>query len=464
MEKIKKIFQKSFNLITLMVMAGAMSMALVGCDDDDSDKKSSDIPPVIEYCGGTSEYSDGDENWALLENGDTLSGNYALSSEEGERCIEIAEDATVNLSGRVLFGTGTILKINPGVTLLGDTDVSISYLIIDQGAKIEAAGTAAKPITFTSEETAGSRSQNDWGGVVINGQAKINAGNGYAYGEGDSGRYGGAYDGDSSGTLNYVRVMFAGRLFSGTNELNGLCLQGVGYNTELDYIQTHNCADDGIEMFGGRCNIKHIVSTGNDDDQIDCTFGWRGKVQFAIAAPLNSCDTAFEHDNNEENFYATPNTDVAYYNVTSINGVNSGSQGARMRRGTHAAFYNAYFAGESDGSQDNKCLYSENANSEVTVDYSIFEQCGTGHSTTDTGVLTAGSNVTVSATPSYIDLAPFASYAALATAGANAFVPGTLNTTAATPPNDGFFDTTAAFIGAVGSTNWLSGWTEFPAN
>ena len=34
----------------------------------------------------------------------------------------------------------------------------------------------------------------------------------------------------------------------------------------------------------------------------------------------------------------------------------------------------------------------------------------------------------------------------------------------ATPPGDGFFDVTATFVGAVGSTDWTAGWTAFPEN
>jgi hypothetical protein len=33
---------------------------------------------------------------------------------------------------------------------------------------------------------------------------------------------------------------------------------------------------------------------------------------------------------------------------------------------------------------------------------------------------------------------------------------------AATPPAG--FDTSARFLGAVGSSNWLAGWTAYPAN
>jgi hypothetical protein len=42
--------------------------------------------------------------------------------------------------------------------------------------------------------------------------------------------------------------------------------------------------------------------------------------------------------------------------------------------------------------------------------------------------------------------------------------PALVAANAATPPSGGFFDTSATFVGAVGSVNWLAGWTAFPAN
>jgi hypothetical protein len=37
-------------------------------------------------------------------------------------------------------------------------------------------------------------------------------------------------------------------------------------------------------------------------------------------------------------------------------------------------------------------------------------------------------------------------------------------TLGATPPNDGFFDATANFVGAIGTVDWTAGWTAYPQN
>jgi hypothetical protein len=34
----------------------------------------------------------------------------------------------------------------------------------------------------------------------------------------------------------------------------------------------------------------------------------------------------------------------------------------------------------------------------------------------------------------------------------------------ATPPSDGFFDTSATFVGAMGTEDWTAGWTAYPQN
>ncbi|MBN2078020.1 MAG: hypothetical protein JW838_03585 [Spirochaetes bacterium] len=395
---------------------------------------------------------------ATLGDGGVLTGTFINT------IVTVEEDANITLRGTVLFKGGSRLVINPGVTFKGDSSV-LSYLIIDRGSRIYSNGTLAKPVTFTSDKDPGSRASQDWGGIVINGRATINAGL-EAEGEGDSGFYGGTNDNDNSGSITYTRVMFAGRNFSATNELNGLCLQGVGRGTVIDYVQLHRCSDDGIEMFGGTVDLKHIASTGNEDDQIDCTFGWRGRLQFAIAAPLEALgDAGFEFDNNEDNNDASPRTNVTKYNITFIRSNNT-NRGARWRRGTHANLYNGYF----NGAQADRCFTTEDGSTQGTVGNTLVEECGaTGYTQTGGTLTWNGTNLVdnAPATP-FLDKSRL-TQANLATDGAAAFAPNAAPTNSGTPvapPDDGFFDVTANYIGAVESaaSNWVDGWTEFPVN
>ena len=443
-------------IMTLVITA---SLAMIGCDDDSSDQFSS--IPTLSY----------DE---------VVQGNIGSD-------LTLTTGTTYLIRGTVNVMPGVTLTVEPGVTVLGDTSV-LSYLIVLQGAKIEAVGTALEPITFTSNRAPGYRDREDWGGIVINGRAYIGTNddttlpaddaNGTAYGEGNSGIYGGEDDSDNSGTLQYVRIMFAGKKFNAEDELNGLALQGVGDSTTIDHIQLHNCSDDGIEMFGGKVDLSYIISSGNNDDQIDWTSGWRGRLQFAISCPIDG-DRGIEADNDSGTTNQQPQSTVYIANYTYIRNDGEDVMGAQIRRGTRAYFYNAYFAGAAD----DQAIYAENTNTIANADYLLIEASGTsGYSDDGTASLTI-TNDTINATASYLDMSNFTSLEALEAAGAAAFAPATPNTTAndltgvsidldhgdnGTWTSDtADFATTGAgaqFIGAVGSTNWVSGWTEFPAD
>jgi hypothetical protein len=139
-----------------------------------------------------------------------------------------------------------------------------------------------------------------WGGVVILGNARINsakstAGNAAApkfdvY-EGvadnpDTGlpylehRFGGDNDADNSGSLRYVSIRLAGRIFAQNAELNCLTLGGVGSGTTIEYVEFFGGSDDGIEIWGGTVNTKHLVAAFVEDDDFDTDQGYRGTNQF----------------------------------------------------------------------------------------------------------------------------------------------------------------------------------------
>src|SRR3546814_6035853 len=45
----------------------------------------------------------------------------------------------------------------------------------------------------------------------------------------------------------------------------------------------HKSSDDGMEVFGGRPNFKHMIVTGAEDDSFDTDVGYKGNIQYAIA-------------------------------------------------------------------------------------------------------------------------------------------------------------------------------------
>ena len=233
-------------------------------------------------------------------------------------------------------------------------------LAIRRNSQIIAEGTAEEPIVFTSSKEPGTRARGDWGGLIINGKASINTCGDEtelceAFGEGGTGYYGGNDDTDSSGVLKYVRVEFAGTLVSPENEMNGIAFQGVGSGTEVDYLQVHMNADDGVEFFGGTVGIKHVVLTGIGDDSLDWTDGWRGKAQHVVIQQYDdNGDNGSEADNNGDANDAEPRSNPMLANFTIIGSpdLESSDLGLLLREGTAADIINTVVVGFNDAGLD----------------------------------------------------------------------------------------------------------------
>jgi hypothetical protein len=286
-----------------------------------------------------------------------VDGVAAVSGEYTQARVKLVTGCAYLLSGGVFIGDDvneTILEIEPGVTVYGD-NTTLSFLVVRRGSKLQAEGTAAAPIVFTSAVEAGSRKPGDWGGIILNGRAPINnCFNGAeslpceAEGEGGTGLYGGGEPNDSSGVLKYVRVEFGGRKITDENELNGVAFQGVGSGTVVDYLQAHRGADDGVEFFGGMVDAKHVVVTAPDDDGIDWTDGWVGRLQFAVVQQADGLgDNGIEADNSNDANDATPRSAPVLSNVTLVGVPTSDKSdlGALLREGTAAQLWSTLIVG-----------------------------------------------------------------------------------------------------------------------
>jgi len=181
------------------------------------------------------------------------------------------------------------LTIDPGVTVFGATGVS--FLAVNRGNRIDAVGSPTQPIVFTGRGnvvgSATDQTSQLWGGIVLLGRAPVS--NCIASGtgidgtvncerdtEGTSGAlYGGAQPADNSGRLSYVQIRYSGFVLSADKELQSLTPSGVGSATQIDHIQSHNSSDDGLEVFGGRPNMKYLVITGAEDDNSTLTSATR---------------------------------------------------------------------------------------------------------------------------------------------------------------------------------------------
>jgi len=205
----------------------------------------------------------------------------------------LTADTNYVLRGFVYVNSGATLTIRAGTRIVGDTTALGSALFILRGARIDAQGTEAAPIVFTSQRSAGNRSPGDWGGLVIVGNARNNR-SGNVIVEGSDGSVvganpagvvytGGNNDADNSGTLRYVRVEFAGYATLPDAELNSFTFAAVGSQTTFEYLQSVSGLDDSFEWFGGTVDGRYLVSYESGDDHFDTSEGYRGRNQFLIS-------------------------------------------------------------------------------------------------------------------------------------------------------------------------------------
>tara|TARA_R110002051_G_scaffold143507_5_gene216465 strand:- start:10595 stop:11884 length:1290 start_codon:yes stop_codon:yes gene_type:complete len=230
-------------------------------------------------------------------------------------------DKIVTLDGRVFVTEGATLTIEPGTIIKANagSGVNASVLIVTRGSKIDAEGTAAAPIIFTSAadnivlgQTAGTNlDQNDrglWGGLIILGNAPASF-DGDAVSaqiegvptdtDGDKGLYGGTDAADNSGTLKYISIRHGGALIGEGNEINGLTLGAVGSGTTVDNIEVVGNVDDGIEFFGGTVNTTNLFVWAQGDDGLDIDQAYSGTIDNAMVIQGGISDHALEIDGPE---------------------------------------------------------------------------------------------------------------------------------------------------------------------
>ena len=460
------------NALPLALLVGA-----VACSDGPSGPNVNEIPP------GT----------AVIEG--SITGNRTFVAE-----------STYVLKGFVKVENGAVLTILPGTRIVGDTTTLGSSLYVLRGGKLMAEGTAEKPIVFTSQRSAPNRKPGDWGGIVIVGNATINRSVSSLLTEGPPNAAaqnyaGGQNDDDSSGSLRYVRIEFAGFDVSGGlgQELNSLSLYAVGRGTKLQYVQVHAGLDDGFEWFGGTVDGQYLVSSETGDDHFDWTEGYRGRNQFLVAyqsgrltpaagaGSLGSDPRGFEGDGCEgglpgcnSNYRLNqPLSSPVFANFTVIGARTTGyptggnANGMLVRRGTAGSFYNgivARFNGPAISVRDS-ATNNNRADGLLTIrnvafveNAATFEAAGSNFG--QEGNFAGAGLLQPTGTAS--------GYFASLTSGSPSFVPTSaatfLTSSVAVPStlyaNYSYGFQSANYLGAVApsGSNWMAGWTNFAVN
>jgi len=272
------------------------------------------------------------------------------------------------LNQKVVVGNGVTLTIEAGTIIKGaEGQLSLSSaLIIAQGGKLMAEGTASEPIIFTSildniavGETAGPNLDiNDsglWGGVVVLGKAPISISGDVESGNIEGipsdetfGVYGGTNTADNSGTLSYISIRHGGITIAPDNELNGLTLGGVGSGTTISNIEVVANQDDGVEFFGGTVNPTNLVVWAQGDDGLDIDQAYAGTITNAVVALGASSGSALEIDG-PEGSSATADS-FTLNDITLIGYAGGGSKYADYRKSALGANNNIFAYGFDAGS------------------------------------------------------------------------------------------------------------------
>ena len=295
-----------------------------------------------------------------------------------------SSDNTYYLNSQAFVKDGVTLTIEAGTEIFGRYDANYSAdnpapcLVVEQGGKIMAEGTAAAPITFKSElESTDANYGNGrglWGGLIINGYAPIANEGGTANVEGLTGvPYGGTDPDDNSGVLRYVRVWNGGSSIAPDNEINGITLAGVGRGTVVEYCEVALNLDDGFEMFGGTVDLKYCSAVSVGDDAFDTDAGYQGRGQFLLVVRADDSDKGHEMDSKTNgDLDSQPRSHPHFANVTVISSVAHGEDALRLREGTGGDFRNYIIHGANDGVRND-----DNGSEVVTQD--LAEAAAAGH-------------------------------------------------------------------------------------
>lgn len=395
------------------------------------------------------------------------------------------------LKGVVAVRNNAVLTIEPGTFVIGQPGSQPpSMLLVTRSGRINAAGTRSRPIIMTSSLPFGERTRGDWGGLVLLGRAPVNVAagtnNNNAAGEfnieglpaTEDTRYGGSDANHNCGTLAYVRVEYAGSILSPNNELNSFTFGACGKQTVSHHLQAIYGLDDSFEWFGGTNDAKYLVGGLGADDYVDFQLGWTGRLQFGVfyQSPNDRGNRGIEGDNSEYNAAATPLSKPVMYNLTFIGSGEPGfdesnSPGVYLRRGSGGEIYNTlvtnfYSAGVFlDGAptvaqidagntkMDGILLFNNGLGTKAPN--TLEGQVDAASLTFAQGTRGSGKNFMAS-DPKLIRPLEYSDPDFRGAFGSAIFSPRWVQ-----PPDDGFFDQSARFLGGIGDENWLEEWTSF---
>lgn len=296
-------------LFTLLITAFTV-VFVFSCKDDDT---------YVSEATCFDGIQNGDETG--VDCGGSSCQDCVTTTLSGDVFDNVTLDASLEyeLTGAYTIMDGASLTI-PAGTVIKATGGTASYIAVAQGGQIFINGTSSSPVVMTSGSS--SPAAADWGGLVVCGKAPTNVGS-TATSEVADLTYGGSISDDNSGSIRYLRIEYTGATFNSSKEFNGLSLFGVGSGTTVEYVQSFEGGDDGIEFFGGTVNGKYLVSTNSGDDSIDFADGWSGTGEYWYIS--GGAKAGIEGSNNGDNGDAAPVTNATLRNITVVGPVTEGA-------------------------------------------------------------------------------------------------------------------------------------------
>ena len=181
----------------------------------------------------------------------TLSG-----SRLSENVISLTKDTVYVLAANLTRQANQQLLVEAGTLIKVKNNVGI---VIENGGKITANGTKDAPVVFTSDALKGTSgtsplgTSNGWSGIIINGPTAC--------------------------SISYVRIEFAG-----TGNTASLSLRNLDNTAVLNYIQvSYSIFAPAFEFTGGNCKAGNLVSYASSGTDFIFSNSYRGSVQHALA-------------------------------------------------------------------------------------------------------------------------------------------------------------------------------------
>lgn len=182
--------------------------------------------------------------------------------------IHFFKDTVYVLATSLLLDSGESLVVDAGTLIKVNNQLSVT---INPGAIIDAEGTAEEPVIFTSAAFTGGAgigtgttgSERYWHGIKIYGNYLTNPTM-------------------SSGKLSHVRIEFAG--FENIGDASALLLQDVTRETVLENIQvSYAHRAPSFDIAGGNFNAKYLVSYAANYHDFYIRNGYQGMLQHLLA-------------------------------------------------------------------------------------------------------------------------------------------------------------------------------------